>query len=159
MMKRGGCMRNSVRLFCLVFIGVLTVSPLAVAFYTDAQTTAVLPPELITWQRFIPIIVIAITVAISTSATLFVPLYLRNWPLELKVMLTAVFTLFTTLIYWLALILGFLTVASLTAVLPTWLYTIGWLTTAFILASILFWTDYLYSNQLSVMSDSFKRGI
>jgi hypothetical protein len=86
---------------------------------------------------------------ISGAATLFVPPYLREWPLELKVVFTAVLTFFTVLITWLAIMLAYASVSFVTDITPTWVFRAGWLSTILILISILYWIDRLYLNTLT----------
>ena len=133
------------RLFRWLFVMLLTAVPIVISLYADAQAqTAVTIGDSSLWQRLIPAVFMAILMGISTAATLFVPPYLREWPLELKVVFTAVLTFFTILITWLAIMLAYASVSFITDITPTWVFRAGWLSTILIIIGILYWTDQLY---------------
>jgi hypothetical protein len=134
--------------FQWLFVGLLTAVPFAVALRAYALSPS-LPTSLVLtlWQQFLPVFLLSITVAISAASVLFVPAYLRDWPLDIQLIFLTLLAFLTLVILWIAIMLAYVSLAPPvpgTAVAPPWLFYMGGTATLILILGILYWADQLY---------------
>jgi hypothetical protein len=141
------------RWFQWSFIGILAVIPFAVGL----RAYALLPPlptdPIVTlWQQFLPIFLLSIAVGISAACVLFVPAYLRDWPMDTRLILLALLAFLTVIILWMGIMLAYVSLSLPmleTAVAPPWVLVTGGTATLVLILGILYWADQLYLRSLN----------
>ena len=134
--------------FQWLFVGILTAVPFAVGLRAYALSPS-LPTSLVMtlWQQFLPVFLLSIAVAISTACVLFVPAYLHDWPLDIRLIFLTLLAFLTFVILWIAVMLAYVSLAppaSGTAVAPPWVFYVGGGATLVLILGILYWADQLY---------------
>jgi hypothetical protein len=112
----------------------------------DLSPLPLIDPTITLWQQFLPVILFSIVVAASSVCVLRVPVYLRNWPLDVRLILLTLLAFLTLIILWLAIMLAYIPLSSPidSGVAPTWVLLAGGSATLFLVLGILYWADHLY---------------
>jgi hypothetical protein len=138
--------------FQWLFVGILTAAPFAVGLQAYALSPS-LPTSLVItlWQQFLPVFLLSIAVAISSACVLFVPAYLHDWPLDIRLIFLTLLAFLTVVILWIAIMLAYVSLAPPdqgTALAPAWVFYVGGTATLILILGILYWADQLYLRSL-----------
>ena len=142
------------RWFEWLFVGLLTAVPFAIGLRAYTLSPSLLiHPILTLWQQFLPVFLLSLAVGISAACVLFVPAYLRDWPLDVRLIFLTLLAFLTVVILWIVIMLAYLSfslpIPGVTAVAPPWVFNVGGTATLVLILGILYWADRLYLQSLS----------
>lgn len=137
------------RWFEWLFVSILTAIPFVISLCAyNLSPSLPIHPILTLWQQFLPIFLLSLAVGISAAFVLFVPAYLQDWPLDVRLVFLTLLAFLTFIILWIAIMLAYISFSLPTpdtmAVAPSWVFYIGGAATLVLIFGILYWADQLY---------------